>query len=76
MSNKQEKPTWKNTLNYELKSYTNIKEVAITASSTGYLYFTWMDGDVYKVVKEYSPKGYFIGVVSEATGTSISDLDG
>lgn len=74
MSNKIEKPSWKNTLNSDLSTYNNMPSVAIAASSVNYQYFTWIDGEVYEVVKEYSPKGFFIGVVSKSTGIKVSDL--
>lgn len=74
MSSKLETPTWRNTLNSELDTYNNMQDVAINAASVGYPYFTWLDGEVYRVVKEYSPKGYFTGVISESTGIKTSDL--
>lgn len=75
MSLNNDKPTWKNTLNSELGLYNSISEVYLSASGTGYPFFTWIDGDVYRVVRDYSPKGYFTGIHFEATGVKISDLD-
>lgn len=72
--NNLETPTWKNTLNSNLNSYNNIKELTIAASSVGYPYFTWIDGDVYKVIKEYNPKGYLLGFKSESTGVTVESL--
>ena len=71
-----ERPTWKNTLNYNHGIYANLIDVLHAASSVGYPYFSWHDGRIHKVGKEYSSKGVFRNLYAESTEYTIEMLDG
>lgn len=70
------KPTWKNTLNYEFGTYPAIIDILHAAAAVGYPFFTWHDGKVHAVSKEYSTKGVFKNLYITPTDSTIDMLDG
>lgn len=67
--------TWSNTLNHEHGMYSSIIDALTAASAVGYPFFTWHDGKVHQVSREFSHKGIFRNLYATPTEYTVEMLN-
>ncbi|HNC59244.1 MAG TPA: hypothetical protein PLP33_27705 [Leptospiraceae bacterium] len=65
-----EKPSWKNTLNYENGIWSFLSDFIAAAACVGYPYAAWHDNKVYTYTRDKHGN-----LVTESTGFTLEDLD-
>lgn len=66
----EEKPTWKNTLNYDLGLWSLLSDFVAAAASVAYPYALWHDGRIYAYTRDK-----YGNLITESTDYVLEDLD-